>query len=94
MAHSARIFIGETNHDYSIQRCKTGHGYVVHDGRAGRRVGNVFREKALAEKYRDELAGRANISTRRCMACEKPFNSTGIGHRRCDRCKKSECDWP
>ena len=94
MAHGARILIGETNHDYSIQRCKTGHGYVVHDGRAGRRVGNVFREKALAERYRDKLAGKADISTRLCMKCKLPFNSSGIKHRRCDKCKKNESDWP
>jgi len=94
MAHGARIFIGGTNHDLAIRRCKTGHGYAVHDGRNGRRVGNVFRERALAEKYRDELAGKAEIQTRDCMACKKPFNSTGIGHRRCNKCKKSESDWP
>ena len=92
MAHGARIFIGETNHDYAILRCKTGHGYAVHAGRNGRQVGQVYRDIALAERHRDKLAGKAEIQTRACMACEKPFNSTSIGHRRCDKCKKSESD--
>ena len=94
MAHGARNYIGESNHDLAIKRCTDGHGYAVHDGRNGRQIGSVFREKALAERYRDKLAGKADISTRLCMACQNPFSSRGIGHRRCDKCKKSEFDWP
>jgi len=37
-----------------------------------------------------EREREVDFKMRKCLMCERPFNSTGPGHRRCDLCSRKK----
>lgn len=61
------------------------------DGRPAFRLAG-YNSQAMAEDGAAKIARRLQAKTRDCITCDKPFKSTGPGHRMCDDCRLNADD--
>ena len=70
---------------YSV--CKVAGGFNVTDGLGGYLAGPYLSRSAAEGVGKRKFA--KPTTKRPCLCCTEPFNSEGIGHRICDRCKRN-----